>query len=152
MFVTKIGKPSIFAIAAPPAMSSAGSIVISSPTMFDKVIPIFRMFDVAKAKEFYLDYLGFRIDFEHRFEGVSPLYMGISRDGFSLHLSEHYGDGTPGSVVAVWTKDVHAFHAELTAKQYGYLRPGVQRQPWGDEMTVIDPFSNRIRFLQRVEA
>jgi hypothetical protein len=43
-------------------------------------IPILRIFDEAKAREFYLDWLGFSIDFEHRFEPGTPLYMGISRD------------------------------------------------------------------------
>jgi len=110
------------------------------------------MFDVAKANEFYVGYLGFKVDWEHRFEGVSPLYMQVSREELVLHLSEHYGDGTPGSVIVVRMKDVHAFHAELTAKNYGYLRPGVQHQEWGHELTVIDPFGNRIRFLQDVQA
>ena len=52
-----------------------------------RVIPILRIFDVAKAREFYLDYLGFTVDFEHRFHDDAPLYMGISRDGLALHLS-----------------------------------------------------------------
>jgi len=29
---------------------------------FDRTIPILRIFDVAKADEFYIEYLGFRID------------------------------------------------------------------------------------------
>jgi hypothetical protein len=57
------------------------------------------MFDVAKAREFYLDYLGFAVEFEHRFHDNAPLFMGISRDGLLLLLSEHHGDGTPGSHV-----------------------------------------------------
>ena len=35
---------------------------------FDKAIPILRMFDETKAREFYLDFLGFSVEFEHRFE------------------------------------------------------------------------------------
>lgn len=45
-------------------------------------VPIFRIFDEAKAREFYIDYLGFTIDFEHRFEDDSPLYMGVARTAF----------------------------------------------------------------------
>ena len=44
-----------------------------------QTVPILRIFDVAKAKEFYLDYLGFRTDWEHRFE--PGLYMQISKGG-----------------------------------------------------------------------
>ena len=45
---------------------------------FDKPIPILRMFDETKAREFYLDFLGFSVEFEHRFEADLPLYLGIS--------------------------------------------------------------------------
>lgn len=31
------------------------------------------MFDIAKTREFYLDYLGFTVDFEHRFHDNAPL-------------------------------------------------------------------------------
>ena len=48
---------------------------------FSRVIPTLRMFDIAKAREFYLDYLGFKVDFEHRFEPNLPLFLGISRGG-----------------------------------------------------------------------
>ncbi len=46
---------------------------------FQKIIPIFRFFDEKKAKEFYVEYLGFTISFEHRFDNDenSPLYFGL---------------------------------------------------------------------------
>jgi hypothetical protein len=49
------------------------------------------------AHEFYVNYLGFTIDWEHQFDGQGPTYTQISRGTLVLHLSEHYGDGTPGS-------------------------------------------------------
>lgn len=114
---------------------------------FGATIPIFRMFNVEKAKEFYLDYLGFQLDWEHKFPEVAPIYMQVSRAGLVLHLSEHYGDGTPGSVVYVQMEGVEEFHRELTAKDYGYLRPGLNHTGHNTvELNVIDPFGNRIRF------
>ena len=65
------------------------------PLTTSQVIPTFRIFDVGKAKDFYVDYLGFTIDWEHRFEDTAPLYMQVSLGSFQLHLSEHYGDGCP---------------------------------------------------------
>ena len=35
-------------------------------TAFERVIPVFRIFSVEKAREFYLDFLGFKIDWEAR--------------------------------------------------------------------------------------
>lgn len=114
---------------------------------FDQTVPILRIFSVDKAKEFYLDFLGFALDWEHRFADDFPLYMQISRGALCLHLSEHHGDACPGSTVFVRMRGVEALHRELTAKSYRYLRPGVERAPWGARvMEVTDPFGNRIRF------
>jgi len=66
---------------------------------FQKTIPILRIFSVEKAKEFYVDYLGFSVDWEHHFEENTPAYLQVSRDGLLLHLSEHHGDCCPGSAV-----------------------------------------------------
>jgi len=114
---------------------------------FQQTVPILRIFDETKAREFYVGFLAFQIDWEHRFEPDLPLYMQVSRGGLTLHLSEHVGDACPGSTVFVRTQGVDELHAELTAKKYKYLRPGVEVAPWNAKcMEVIDPFGNRIRF------
>lgn len=119
---------------------------------FPQVIPVFRIFSVELAREFYVDFLGFQLNWEHRFEDGLPIYMQVSRDGFLLHLSEHHGDGSPGAAVFTRVEGLDAFHAELTAKEYRSLRPAIQEQPWGmREMTVIDPFGNRIRFAAELK-
>jgi len=109
-------------------------------------IPILRIFDEAKAREFYVGFLGFKVDFEHRFEPGLPLYMQVSRDGCVLHLSEHHGDASPGAAIRIETSELDAFQAELIAKQYGFARPGIDEQPWGRDMSVKDPFGNRLIF------
>ncbi len=89
--------------------------------------PILRIFDETKAKEFYVEYLGFSIDWEHRFEPGMPLYFQVSRDGCLLHLSEHHGDCTPGAAMRIESSDVDALCAELQAKKYKYYRPRWRR-------------------------
>jgi uncharacterized glyoxalase superfamily protein PhnB len=119
---------------------------------FKQTIPVLRMFDVAKAREFYIGYLGFSVDFEHRFSENAPLFMGISREGVVLFLSEHHGDGTPGTHVVVRMEGVDQLHAELAAKNYRYMNPGIQEQEWGTrDMTVVDPFNNRIIFSEAMQ-
>jgi hypothetical protein len=51
---------------------------------FGRITPILRSFDEAKAREFYLDWLGFTVDWEHRFEPELPLYQQVSRSGLVL--------------------------------------------------------------------
>lgn len=117
---------------------------------FSAAVPILRIFSVAKAKEFYLDFLGFTLDWEHRFSEDLPLYAQVSRSGLTLHLSEHHGDSSPGSAVFIPTDDIDALHRELSAKQYRYARPGVEKVDWGKELNITDPFGNRLRFCEQI--
>ena len=111
-------------------------------------IPILRMFDERSARAFYLDFLGFTVEWEHRFEPDTPLYMQIRLGKLVLHLSEHHGDATPGSTVFVPVTGIRAWQQQLLATQYKYARPGVQDLPWGAQMDIADPFGNRLRFCE----
>lgn len=112
-------------------------------------VPVLRIQDETLAKEFYLDYLGFVVEWEHRFEPGMPLYVRIRRDETVLDLSEHHGDGTPGTVVWVPVGNVGAFHAEISARAHRRLRPGIDREaPGGPTVDVIDPFGNALRFCE----
>lgn len=119
---------------------------------FQQITPILRIFDVAKAKEFYLEFLGFQLEWEHRFTDAAPLYAQVSRAGCVLHLSEHYGDACPGATTFVTMTGIDEYHQELAAKNYGYLHPGVERTFYGAKcMEVIDPFGNRLRFNEMID-
>ena len=119
-------------------------------TSFSNVTPILRIFDEHKAREFYLEFLGFKIEFEHRFEDGLPLYMGVSHSGCELHLSEHHGDASPGAHVRIEVDDVDAYCQELAAKKYRFANPGTgKKTPWGShEATITDPFGNKLTFVQ----
>ncbi|GAB3300590.1 glyoxalase superfamily protein [Hymenobacter humi] len=116
------------------------------------VKPILRIFDYDKAQEFYLHWLGFRIDWEHRPAG-SPAYLQVSRGDITLHLSEHHGDSCPGA--RVFIDDfvaLSAFHEVLLGKHYQYNKPSLSTpgyDPTALEMTVTDPFGNRLTFVER---
>lgn len=114
---------------------------------FTQTTPILRIFDQAKAREFYVDFLGFQIDWEHRFEPGLPLYLQVSRQGCVLQLSEHHGDCCPGAALRIETTELDAFHQELSRKNYGYARPRIVQTPWGSsDMSIADPFGNRLTF------
>ncbi|MBS7586458.1 glyoxalase superfamily protein [Ancylobacter defluvii] len=121
----------------------------AGPVSFRTTAPILRIFDEAKALDFYVGFLGFTLDWEHRFAPGLPLYAQVSRAGLVLHLSGHHGDATPGSTVFVAMEGVRAYNAELLAKQNPNMRPGVEALPWGQQMEVTDPFGNRIRFCEQ---
>jgi hypothetical protein len=116
----------------------------------ERVIPILRIFDLAKMREFYLEFLGCTIDWEHGTEEGLPRYLQVSRGAFRLHLSEHHGDASPGARIYIEAKGVAELHAELSAKKYKFNRPGLETTPWGTrELEVTDPFGNRLTFAER---
>ena len=117
---------------------------------FSPAIPVLRSFSEAKAKEFYLGFLGFAVDFEHRFAPDMPLYMGISRNGVKLHISEHFGDAMPGGCVYIEMTGLREFQAELIAKEYKFARPGINPGHGGGiGIDLADPFGNKLRFNER---
>lgn len=130
-------------------MTSSDHASTIATVTFDSPIPILRMFDETKAREFYLDFLGFSVMFEHRFEADMPLYLGISRGSLQLHLSEHHGDASPGSTLFIPTHNIELLRDELLGKGYKYGRPDIVEQGWGKVLEVYDPFGNRIRFCQQ---
>lgn len=115
-----------------------------------QAIPIIRIFDEEKAKAFYLEFLGMKLDWEHRFEEGLPIYMQVSKDNLVFHLSEHSGDCTPGSKVFVNISDLDKLFEDITSTEYKYNNPAIETAPWGDRtFTVIDPFSNKILFNEK---
>jgi hypothetical protein len=115
---------------------------------FEGTAPILRILDESKAKEYYLGFLGFKLDWEHRFGDNFPLYAQVSRSGLTLHLSEHHGDASPGSTVFVTMRGLREYQRELTRKDYKNMKPSIEDLAWGMVMNVTDPFSNRIRFCE----
>lgn len=111
-------------------------------------IPVIRIFSERKAREFYLDFLGFSLEWEQRADDLLPLYAQVRRGDLVLHLSEHHDDATPGSTNYVPLEGIRQLHAELSAKRYAYSRPSIVKVAWGLTMEVTDPFGNRFRFCE----
>ncbi|MBX2869112.1 MAG: VOC family protein [Acidiferrobacterales bacterium] len=118
---------------------------------FRKTTPILRIFNESKAKEFYLEFLGFKIDWKHRFGEGLPLYMQISKDDCVIHLSEHHGDCCPGASVRIETNELEKYQEDLSEKHYEYSRPGIEEMPWGSkDMSISDPFGNKLTFTNAI--
>jgi catechol 2,3-dioxygenase-like lactoylglutathione lyase family enzyme len=121
-------------------------------TTFGGAVPILRVFDEATAKAFYVEHLGFTVDWEHRFEPSFPLYLQVHRGDLVLHLSEHHGDGTPGTVVYVATTGLEALHAELADRPHPGSKPGLRTDELGTWLDLLDPFGNTLRLHERAPA
>ncbi|PZF85724.1 glyoxalase superfamily protein [Jiangella anatolica] len=119
-------------------------------------IPVLRVFSVEKAREFYVDFLGFVLDFGGPSSGGdSPFYGQVSRGRTTLQLTEAEYDPYPGATVFIWLDGVHDLHRELnerrqTVKVWGpaVWTPAPEETPFGTVMTIADPFGNALRFTE----
>ncbi len=120
--------------------------------MLKLAIPVLHVSSSTQAEEFYCKGLGFRRTFAYRSDDqkADPCYMGLTRDGVSVHVSSFSGDGVSGGVASFLVDDVDALHAELVERGVRIaLEP--TDQTWGDrEMHVKDDDDNSIRFVREV--
>ena len=114
-----------------------------------RVIPTLRMTDEARSRAFYVDGLGFRVDWTHRFEAHLPALLQLSRDGMTLYLSQHVMDCAIGGLVHLFVDSVDAWHTELRSRGVA-IELAPTDQPWGlREMHLLDPDGNRLRICTR---
>jgi hypothetical protein len=111
-----------------------------------KAVPTFRILDYEKAISFYMDWMEFHLDWEHRLSPEDPVYMQISLNGLCLHLSENPRFKT-GNIVFVETHHIENLHARLADSSTHFSAPEISKTPWGTlQMEIEDPFGNLLRF------
>jgi catechol 2,3-dioxygenase-like lactoylglutathione lyase family enzyme len=108
------------------------------------VVPTLHIADYERSRRFYVDGMGFQIDWEWRDDPGRPRILQISRAGMRLYLSERAGDCPPGAQVHLYVTDVDAWQAELLTR--GILAEHAPAdRPWGNrEMLVRDPDGNKL--------
>ena len=110
----------------------------SAPTALGPATPILLVQNLRASLDYYVNVLGFKIDWE----APGP-FASVSRDRCSIFLSE--GDqGNPGSWVWLGVGDTDALFAELRAKG-AIIRHPPTNYWWAFEMQVADPDGNVLR-------
>lgn len=112
----------------------------------EAAIPHLRILGYDEAVAFYVDVLGFEIDFEWRNGPRLPVYMGTRRGTLYAHLSEYEVSGPPGEGrgMVLSVDDADQWYEALKQKGISFERE-IQTQPWGArDFIVHDPFDNTI--------
>lgn len=119
--------------------------------MMQTVIPQLRSTDARRSLAFYVDRLGFGVDWRHQFGPGFPLFLQLTRDGQTIFLTEHAGDCEPGGAVYFRVPDVDACARDFRARGLRDV-PEPAETPWGTrEMILTDPDGNRLRFATDIE-
>ena len=110
-------------------------------------IPVVRMLEEADSKAFYLDYLGYSIDWEHRFGDNSPLYMQIRLGDSVIHLDGHANEDSPTVEVRVPVVGIDEFCADLQSRaaKLGLEQPVIvdpRYEGRGTDLNLLDPAGN----------
>ena len=118
--------------------------------MKQRVFPQLRMMNWGRTRRFYVEGLGFTVDWEHQFEAHYPIFVQVTRDGLSLFLTEHTGDCEVGGAAFLIVDDVDALFGEIRSR--GIAAQAPEDTPWGTrEMGVKDPDGNSLRFANPLQ-
>jgi uncharacterized glyoxalase superfamily protein PhnB len=113
-----------------------------------RTVPILCIDNYEEAKAYYVDWLGFKIDWEFRFESTFPVYMQVSRDGLVFHLSEHKGGKFGPAMCHVEVDDLDALIAEWKGRRPDFTQE-IEIAPWNAKhLSLKDPFGNMLGINQ----
>lgn len=97
--------------------------------------------DATRAVAWY-ERLGFRREWEHRFEPGFPVFLSVARGDLRLYLSEHKGDARPNTLIHLYVDDI-----EVVSEEFGV--PVDEEGLAGRECDLEDPDGNRLRVATR---
>ena len=108
---------------------------------FECVIPILRVNSLAASIRFYVDVLGFKVDWGGEDEST---FASVSRDRRSIMLSQGE-QGQPGTWLWIGVEDIEPLFAKYRAEGVKF-REGPTNYPWAYEMKIEDPDGHVLRF------
>ncbi len=108
----------------------------------ERAIPILPTEDLAAAKAFYVDGLGFRVTFEASSDGRSGL-IGVQRGTIQITLDSPMDGHGRNACVALQVDDADAYYHEWSAKVDVLREP--KDEPWGARtFDLLDPSGNTL--------
>jgi catechol 2,3-dioxygenase-like lactoylglutathione lyase family enzyme len=105
------------------------------------IIPILRVNSVAASIRYYVDVLGFKVDWGGEEEST---FASVSRSGRAIMLCQ--GDqGQPGTWLWIGVEDIEPLFTEYKTKGVKFREPPTN-YPWAYEMKIEDPDGHVLRF------
>jgi catechol 2,3-dioxygenase-like lactoylglutathione lyase family enzyme len=105
------------------------------------ITPILRVNNLAASIRFYVDVLGFEVNWGGEIEST---FASISRDGRTIMLAQGE-QGHPGTWLWIGVEDIEPLFANLVAKEVKIVEKPTN-YPWAYEMKIEDPDGHIVRF------
>src|SRR5687768_4049922 len=109
----------------------------------ERAVPVLPVEDMAVAKEFYVDMLGFHVSFETKYGGGIGSLMGVERGSISITLDCPMSGHGRDACVSLQVDSADAYYTEWSSRGVGIRRPP-KNETWGRTFDVVDPFGNTI--------
>ena len=114
---------------------------------FECVIPILRVNSLAVSVRYYVDVLGFKVDWGGEVEST---FASVSRDGRSIMLSQGE-QGQPGTWLWIGVEDIEPLFQEFTSNGARVRHPPTNYW-WAYEMQIEDPDGNPVELFEPIIA
>ncbi|WPR77751.1 glyoxalase superfamily protein [Algoriphagus sp. NG3] len=113
-----------------------------------RVIPILKIVDVIRAKEFYVDMMGFEVEWEKKSDEKSSIYMILSYKHIILYFTD-YDEVASESSVFIEFSGLKEYQGFLLERKAEYMIADLNMTPWESlSMEVVDPFGNKLLFCE----
>jgi catechol 2,3-dioxygenase-like lactoylglutathione lyase family enzyme len=110
--------------------------------MMERAVPILPADDLARARSFYVDGLGFSVTFESSQDGTNGL-LGLERGTIRLTIDCPMQGHGQNACVALEVEDADRYYEEWSSR-VDVLRPP-HDEPWGARtFDLLDPFGNTL--------
>ena len=112
-------------------------------TKFTGCVPIFAVHDIAKSMAFYVEHLGFEVDFVY---GDPEFYAGLIKDDVELHLiaetSPNAKQSAGNGYLSILTDEVDELCRKLIAANIEIVVPPGDRDYGLRDFNIQDPDGN----------
>lgn len=115
--------------------------VESRPIGVERIIPILNVRSLAASIRFYVDVLGFEVDWG---DGDASIMASVSRDGQAIMLCQG-SQGQPGTWIWIGVQDIEPLFELYRARGATFCQPPTN-YPWAYEMRIADPDGHMLRF------
>ena len=109
----------------------------------ERAVPVLPVEDLKRAREFYVDQLGFSVSWESTKDGTSGI-MGVERGGISITLDSPMSGHGRDARVSLMVESADAYYDEWRAKGVPMKREPMNEEWGGRTFGVTDPFGNTI--------
>ena len=121
-------------------MSDAGA-TSGSRIGVECIIPILNVKNVSASIRYYVDVLGFKVDWG---DGDTSTMVSVSRNGRAIMLCQE-AQGQPGTWIWIGVEDIEPLFDDYAAKGVTFRQEPTD-YPWACEMRIEEPDGHVLRF------